>query len=282
MMNALVKQAKDTVLEKFLEGTNEETSEEEEAEITKLAQEELNATNDPDLKETKPKPKKPTGKSKVNSNKSKKKSTEAVVDQEGGDNMKVPTKKGANATASSSKASTTKNANDVASSSKASKIIDAPTNVDSEGNDSDLPLSKKFTARRIVVDSEGEEETTIGKGKQPAGKGKKPAGSKAGTKRKASDVISDEQAASKEVDSTGPPPSKKTKRTDKKSTKAEKPSTSRMMREGAQWKAKKEAEAVAAAAFVAAIVASSSGTTVAPPVPAPLPPGTLFLLIFYS
>jgi len=278
MMNALVKEAKDTVLEELLRGMNEEPNEEEEEEIARLAQDELNAANDPDLKETKAKPKskKPAGKSNPKSKDKAKSKSESVVDKEGINNLKVPAKNGGNAAASSSKASTKKTASAGASSSKASNIIDAPINVDSEGDDSDTPLVKKSAARRIIVDSEGEEDATIGKGKQPAG-------SKGSSKRKAPDVVSDEGEAStevqaKEVESTGPPPSKKAKRADTKKPKAEKSSTSRMMREGPQWQAKKRADA---AAVVAAVIAASSlGTTIAPPTPAPLPPGTSFFLFF--
>jgi len=267
MMNALVKEAKDVVLEKFLEARNEEPTEEEEEEVRLLAQEELDACNDKDLKEKKAKPKKRATKPKVNPKaKDKAKLKASVVDAEGGDNMKVPAMKDANAAASSSKSSTQK-----AASAVAPKIID----INSDDDESDVPIKTKLAARHTVVDSESQEETTTGKGRQPAGKGKQPAGSKRLAKRKLSDIVSDEEASmgvkGKEVEGKSRPPSKKAKRTNPKLTSSE---SSRMMREGAAWKAKKDA----AAATAATTAASSSGTTVDPPTPTPLPPGMSFYL----
>ena len=248
MMNAFVKQAKDAVLEKFMEGQNEDASEGEEEEITRLTEEALLATDDTDLKEARAKPKK--GKSKTGKAKAdpKGKSKAKSVDEEDNDNGKPPVKTHVNAAASSS---------------KVSKPIDKPITVGSDGKEDsgdDVPL-KIILGRRTVVNLEDEQEIT--------GKGKKPAGSKAAAKRKASDVDADAEEAStnvkgKEAERAVPPPSKKAKPAEKappskkapskKAKQAEKSSTSRIMQEGPAWADKKKSEAAAAAA-------ASSGTT---------------------
>ena len=249
MMDALVKEAKDAVLEKILEGQNEEASLEEEQEIDELAEQEIEASNDPDLKEKKTKPKKPTGKAKdegkkkadsavvdVPAKEKRKKKADAAVDvpAKTGSSSKPSTKKAADVEASGSKAANAETSRSKAPTTTSSK----PAFVDLDDSDPDVPLGA--TTRRV---------------KHP--------------KRKASDVDPDEeppkQVKGKGVDRERPPPSKKTKTTSTKPP-------SRMEKEGAAWKARKHAVATVITGSLAAV--SSSGTTVTTPSSTPPPPGT--------
>jgi len=296
MMDALVKEAKDTVLEKILEGQNEEASPEEEQEIIDLVEKEVESSNDPDLKDKKAKPKKPTEKAK---DKGKKKADSAVVD--------VPAKeKGKKADAAVDIPAKDSAVVDVPAKDKGKKkaesaLVDVPAKEKGKKKKKadaavDAPAktgssSKPSTEKAADVEASGSKaanaEASSSKG--PTTTSSKPAfvdlddsdpdvPLRATTrhvkhpKRKASDVDPDvdeqppkQVKGKKGVERERPPPSKKAKTTSTKPP-------SRMEREGAAWKARQ----LAAAAVISATLAgaSSSGTTVTTPSSIPRPPGT--------
>jgi hypothetical protein len=261
MMNALVKEAKDTVLEKLLKGTNEDSDDEEDA-ITAIAEDLLNASSDPELQASHAKPStKAKGKSK-----SKGKSAVAFVDEE---SVTLSAKGGVKPAGSSSQSSTEKTAMEV--DSPMAQIINKPVTVDSqqqspttgEGN-AKQPLSSKAAGKRKAAEVESEDD---GEDKSKEGTSALAPPSKKAKKSNARNSRASTAKATKGTTSNKGTTATKGATATKgstapmgtKTTKATKPG-SRMMQEGAAWAEKRKAAG-----------AASSGMTVVPSTPTPVP-----------